>query len=64
MFNQNVFDISSEDRSIYTYKSVNRVKVYGRHVTLDFHNKPGPVDASKAYVHLLYNTATDITMFP
>ena len=36
MFNQNVFEISSVGRSTYTYKSVNRVNVYGRDVSLDF----------------------------
>ena len=36
MLNQNVFEISSVSRSTYTYKSVNRVNVYGRDVTLDF----------------------------
>ena len=32
----NVFEISSVGRSTYTYKSVNRVNVYGRDVTLDY----------------------------
>ena len=44
MFNENVFDISSVGRSTYTYKSVNRVNVYGKDVTLDFQNKLGRVD--------------------
>ena len=35
MLNQIVLDISSVGRSIYTYKSVNCVNVYGRDVTLD-----------------------------
>ena len=33
MLNQIVLDISSVGRSIYTYKSVNCVNVYGRDVT-------------------------------
>ena len=36
MFNQNVFEILSVGRSTYTYKSVNRVNVNGRDVTLNF----------------------------
>ena len=45
MLNQNVLDISSVGiRSTYTYKSVNRVNVYGRDETLDFQNEPGQVD--------------------
>ena len=36
MYNHNVFEISSVGRSTYTYKSVSRVNVYGRDVTLDF----------------------------
>ena len=35
MLNQIVLDISSVDRSIYTYKSVNCVNVCGRDVTSD-----------------------------
>ena len=35
MLNQIVLDISSVGRSIYTYKSVNCVNVYGRDVTSD-----------------------------
>ena len=35
MLNQIVLDISSVGRSIYTYKSVNCVNVYGRDVTTD-----------------------------
>ena len=42
--NQNVFEIPCVGRSTYTYKSVNRVSVYGRGVTVDFQNKLGRVD--------------------
>ena len=35
MLNQIVLDISSVGKSIYTYKSVNCVNVYGRDVTSD-----------------------------
>ena len=44
MLSQNVLDISSVGGSTYTYKSVNRVNVYGGDETLDFQNKPGQVD--------------------
>ena len=36
MFDQNILDISSVCRSTLTHKSVSRVNVYGRDVTLDF----------------------------
>ena len=51
MFNKNVFDILSVDNSTYTYKSVNRLDVYG--TTSDFQNKLGRVDMLVWYLQLM-----------